>query len=98
MEIGVFTRTYKTIDLRETFERMRCDGLRHAQLNFVNAGLPVFPEKLDEKTLCRIRDLAAEYEITLDALTGTFNMIEPDREKRFQEPSNSSRKSFRELL
>ena len=85
MEIGVFTRTYKTIDLRETFERMRRDGLGHAQLNFANAGLPVFPEKLDEKTLCRIRDLAAEYEIALDALTGTFNMIGPDREKRFQE-------------
>lgn len=82
MEIGVFSRTYETTDLRETFERMRRDGLRHTQFNFANAGIETLPEKISEKKLCEIRELAAEYGIAMDALTGTFNMIAADWEER----------------
>lgn len=82
MDIGVFSRTYEVTDLRETFERMRRDGLRHTQFNFANAGIETLPEKISDGKLCEIRELAAEYEITIDALTGTFNMIAVDQEER----------------
>ena len=82
MEIGVFSRTYETGDLRDTFQRMRRDGIRHTQFNFSNAGLPTRPEKLEERDIVRIRETAEEFGITIDAVTGTFNMIDPDEDAR----------------
>lgn len=82
MEIGVFSRTYLCADLEQTYRRMRKDGIRHTQLNLSNAGLPTLPERVTEEQLAEIRRLTDQYEISLDALTGTFNMIDPDEEAR----------------
>lgn len=82
MEIGVFSRTYETGDLRDTFTRMRRDGMTHTQFNFSNAGLPTLPETIAEGDIVRIRETAEEFGITIDAVTGTFNMIDPDEDAR----------------
>ena len=84
MQIGVFSRTYELSDLEETYRRMRGHGLSHTQFNLSNAGLPTLPAHVTDEDLARIQALSAAYGITLDALTGTFNMIDPDEAAREQ--------------
>lgn len=84
MQIGVFSRTYELSDLEETYRRMREHGLSHTQFNLSNAGLPTLPAHVTDEDLARIQALSAAYGITLDALTGTFNMIDPDEAAREQ--------------
>lgn len=82
MEIGVFSRTYETGDLRETCECMTKQGIYHTQFNLSNAGLPVLPEDIREEETVRIREITGAFGIRMDALSGTFNMIDPDEEAR----------------
>ena len=79
---GIFTRTYNTKDIRSTFRRMTGDGILHCNLNFANAGLTPLPERIPDGTIREILDAAAELNITMDSLTGTFNMIDPDEGER----------------
>lgn len=81
-EIGIFSRTYEIGDLEETYRRMTANGITHTQFNLSNAGLPSLPEHVEETKLEEIRTLTAKYNIHLDALSGTFNMIDPDEEAR----------------
>ncbi len=79
---GIFTKTYAGTDLKETFSRMKGHGLSHTQLNLSSAGLPSLPNSIEEKQLEEILSLAKEYGIIMDALSGTFNMIDPDEDRR----------------
>ena len=44
--------------------------------------MATLPDSVDEETLLTVRALAKKYGITLDALSGTFNMIDPDVDAR----------------
>lgn len=57
-------------------------SIRHTQFNFSSAGLPSLPETVTPEALESIRTLADRFQITLDALSGTFNMIDPDEDAR----------------
>jgi sugar phosphate isomerase/epimerase len=78
MELGIFSRTYGISDLEETFRRMTQLGIYHTQFNLSNANLPALPEAIDEEKIIEIGRMAGKYNITIDALSGTFNMIDPD--------------------
>ena len=82
MELGIFSRTYEIDDLRETYRRMKSAGIRRTQLNFSNAGLPTMAEEYRDEDIARIRRISVEEGIALDAVSGTFNMIDPDEEAR----------------
>lgn len=82
MEIGVFSKTYQTADLEETCRRMKAHGIRHTQLNLANAGLDTLPEDIRDEDLSRIRSVLDAYGMVPDAMTGTFNMIDPDEDRR----------------
>jgi len=82
MEIGVFSRTYEVSDYIETCERMKKQGITHTQLNLSNAGMPTLPMECDEKKIMEIKKISKTYGIQMDALSGTFNMIDPDEEAR----------------
>lgn len=82
MEVGVFSRTYETGDLHETYRLMKADGIRRTQFNLSNAGLPTMAEKFSDADIERIKKITAEEKIILDVLSGTFNMIDPDEDAR----------------
>ena len=53
-------------------------GLSSVQLDLTSAGLPEQPESVDATQAARIRTAFARHGITIAALSGTFNMIDPD--------------------
>lgn len=82
MDAGIFSKSYEVSGAEETFDRMTSQGIYHTQFNLLNAGLPTLPEQIDEEALEKVRKAAKKYHVTLDALSGTFNMIDPDEEER----------------
>ena len=82
MEIGIFSRTYDTTTAEETFRCLAGDGIFHTQFNFQNCSLSPTPDEVPDEDLDSIRTAASAYGVTIDALTGTFNMIDPDEEAR----------------
>ncbi len=53
--------------------------LTSVQLNLDSAGLPEIPETFDGALATRIRAAFARHDIRISAISGTFNMIDPDR-------------------
>lgn len=67
---------------RETIEEVAAAvagfGLSSVQLDLTSAGLPEQPESVDAAQAARIRDAFARHGVAIAALSGTFNMIDPD--------------------
>lgn len=82
MRIGIFAKTFSRPSLEDVFEAVSGHGLRETQFNTSVAGLPSMPEELDPALADRIREAAAERDVAVAALSGTFNMAHPDPEVR----------------
>ena len=81
MELGIFSKTYSG-DLESVFASMRQDGLTSTQFNLTSAGLETMPLTYDPNVITKIKTTAEHYGIHLAALSGTFNMIDPDLNAR----------------
>ncbi len=82
MEIGILARTFLRPTLEETLDAVAHLGCKQVQFNFVCAGLPTLPEFLDPAVCNRIADAFSKRDLTMSAISGTFNMIHPDPERR----------------
>jgi sugar phosphate isomerase/epimerase len=82
MQIGIFTRTFVRPTLAETLDAVAAHGIRHVQLNLTSAGLPEVPGSLDDAQAAAIRREHEARGITIAAVSGTFNMIDPDLGRR----------------
>lgn len=82
MNIGIFSRTWESNTLEEVFKAMTDLGIYDTQFNLTSAGLPTMPDTMDSEKLDYIKKVAKQYNINLCALSGTFNMIDPNIEKR----------------
>jgi sugar phosphate isomerase/epimerase len=80
MEIGIFAKTFVRPTLGETLDAVVSRGLRCVQFNLACAGLPAMPERIAGAGAIR-RELAAR-NLAMAAVSGTFNMIHPDRSTR----------------
>lgn len=78
MHIGIFSRTYSDENMANVFKSMAQQGIFHTQFNFQTAGLKPLPDDVSEETLKDILQLSRQYGVELVALTGTFNMIDPN--------------------
>ena len=82
MQLGIFAKTFLRPTLEGVFDAVVKHGLSLVQLNFSCAGLPNLPERVEPDLLEKIRRETAARNITLVALSGTFNMIHPDPKAR----------------
>lgn len=82
MELGIFSRTYEYSDPHLSFGKMSGHGLHRCQLNLSNGGMPTLPEARDEKKLAGLKSALELHDIKCDGLSGTFNMIDPDRDAK----------------
>lgn len=73
MELGIFSNTYDG-NLETVFKLINADGLTSTQFNLTTAGLETMPLVYNRYDLDEI--------IRLSAISGTFNMIDPDLDTR----------------
>ena len=82
MHIGIMARTFIRPTLEATLDAVAAHGVQSVQFGLSCAGLPDLPDHLDPGLCDRIRQGMAARGIAMAALSGTFNMIDPDRYKR----------------
>lgn len=82
MLIGGFTRIFDRPSFEEVLDAAAGHGLEAIQLNLESVGLPPMPDRLDPDLCRRVRDQVAARDLTLAAVSGTFNIIHPDPEER----------------
>jgi len=82
MELGIFAKIFARPTLEETLTATRAMGFEHIQFNVESAGLPELPDVIPAENVQRIATAIAASGLTIDALSGTYNMIHPDPEQR----------------
>lgn len=78
MELGAFTKVFPRPTLAETLDAVQAAGVRSVQFNFSCAGLPSMPDEIDLDISIDIADALMDRDISVAALSGTFNMAHPD--------------------
>ena len=81
-EIGIFSKIFPRPQLSAVLESVAAYGLRHTQFNLSCAGLESLPDEVETNVQAAIRAEFRRHELCMAALSGTFNMIHPDPQKR----------------
>lgn len=84
MDLGIFERTFDRPTLEATLDAVVAHDLHSIQLDLASAGLPSIPDRIPEEVAFRIHDACASRRLTITAVSGTWNMIHPDRRVREQ--------------
>ncbi len=82
MRLGIFAKTFVRPTLAETLDAVVAHGLDCIQFNFACAGLPSMPDKIEPDLAAQIGREFAQRKLTVAAVSGTFNMIDPDLSRR----------------
>jgi sugar phosphate isomerase/epimerase len=82
MEIGIFAKTFARPSLAATLDAVLACGLRVVQFNMACAGLPSMPDAIPPALAASIRRELAGRDMRMAAISGTFNVIHPDRVAR----------------
>jgi sugar phosphate isomerase/epimerase len=75
---GIFERTFPRPTLEATLDAVAAHGIRHIQLDLASADLDSIPRDIPNDTARRIHDACRERDISIAAVSGTWNMIHPD--------------------
>jgi sugar phosphate isomerase/epimerase len=82
MRLGIFAKTFLRPSLEETLDAVQAHGIDCVQFNMACAGLPSLPEFIEPDLCAAILQALADRQMTMAAISGTFNMIHPDRDRR----------------
>lgn len=78
MELGIFAKTFSRPTLEETLDAVVSHGLTQIQFNMSCMGLATLPDKLDEGSCVWIAQTLHERGLSMAAISGTFNMVDPN--------------------
>jgi sugar phosphate isomerase/epimerase len=82
MQLGIFAKIFVRPSLAQTLDAVAASGLAYTQFNLSCAGLPSLPDVLDPAAAAAIHQEFTARRLTMNAVSGTFNMIHPDPLKR----------------
>ncbi|MCZ6676689.1 MAG: sugar phosphate isomerase/epimerase [Candidatus Poribacteria bacterium] len=82
MQIGIMARTLARPTLEEELDAVVDHGIHCVQFGLASAGLPELPEHIDPELCDSIRKEMDARNITMAAISGTYNMIHPDKKQR----------------
>lgn len=82
MRLGILAKTFVRPNLAETLDAVTAHGFDCVQFNFACAGLTPMPEKIDARLLDATANELKRRQLSVAAVSGTFNMIDPDPAKR----------------
>ena len=79
MQVGIFAKTFNRGTLEQTLDAVVAHGLQTTQFNLSCANLLSMPDAIESTTALAIRQTYATRQLTMAAISGTFNMIHPDQ-------------------
>ena len=79
LDLGIMTRHVERPTLAEVATAIRDYGLTSVQLGLESAGLDPLPDHVSEQDAKRIADTFRQSGVRIAAVSGTFNVIDPDR-------------------
>ena len=82
MQLGIFANTFPRSSLDENLDAIKSHGFECVQYNMTCAGLTSMPDTIDTELCDRIRAAMVEREVNMSAISGTFNIIDPDLDER----------------
>ena len=82
VRVGIFAKTFSRPSPEGVFDALVGHGLSETQFNMSVVGLSPMPDEIAPALADRVRGAAAERNIALVAVSGTFNMIHPDPQVR----------------
>jgi sugar phosphate isomerase/epimerase len=80
MRLGIFSKTFERPTLEGNLDAVKATGLNVIQFNLSCSGLPSLPDEIDLETAVHIREECEKRHLHIAAVSGTFNMIHPDRQ------------------
>ena len=93
MQIGIFAKTFRRNNYSEVFEAVSSCGYTTLQFNMTCAGLSSMPETFPAGLAAQIKESLQCSNLSMAALSGTFNMIHPDQAIR-----EKGRRSIKQLI
>jgi len=84
MQLGIFAKTFAGVTPGEVLPAVAAAGFSAAQYNMACSGLPSMPDAIPASALIDIATAAGSAEVAIVALSGTYNMIHPEPERREQ--------------
>ena len=82
MQVGIFAKTFPRATVEKTLDLIASLGLTEIQFNMSCAGQPTLPDRIDEDLCIYIARLIKEGGMTMAAISGTFNLCDPDTARR----------------
>ena len=82
MQLGIFANTFPRSSLDANLDAIKSHGFECVQYNMTCAGLTSMPDTIDTELCDRIRAAMVEREVNMSAISGTFNIIDPDLNER----------------
>jgi sugar phosphate isomerase/epimerase len=82
MRLGVFARTFTRPTVEEVLDAVVGAGLDLIHFNFACAGLPSMPMEIPRGLAGTLGSAVQKRSLEMAAISGTFNMIHPDRKQR----------------
>ncbi|MDB5351093.1 MAG: Xylose isomerase domain protein barrel [Planctomycetota bacterium] len=80
--LGIFAKTFNRPTLGETLDAVCAHPIRIVQFNLSCAGLPTLPDHLEEAECKAVATAVRDRGLTMAAISGTFNPIDPDLARR----------------
>ncbi len=82
MQLGIFAKTFIRGSFEEVFDAVRDNGLNQVQFNMACTGLETLPDYIDTSLVDSIRKESINRGVDIAAISGTYNMIHPDKKQR----------------
>ncbi|MBO5254162.1 MAG: sugar phosphate isomerase/epimerase [Clostridia bacterium] len=82
MELGMYSIELRRPSIETLFEAISSYGFKHVQFDFLSVCDEEMPRHIDSSLTARIRKAADNNGVNIVSVNGTFNMIDPDPDKR----------------
>src|SRR5919198_6585732 len=77
MRLGIMATTFTRPTLEATLDAVAACGVQSVQFDLACAGVPTLPAQIAPALCARVRDAFAVRGLTMEALSGTFNVKGP---------------------
>ena len=84
MELGIFAKTFQRSSPRACLEAVHQHGMQVAHYNMVCSGLPAMPGTIPLDVAGTVKVSSVQANVELVGISGTYNMIHPDENRRLQ--------------